>query len=462
MSHLMIVGGSDAGISAALRARELDPSIHVTLIVEDAFPNYSICGLPFYLSGEVPDFHLLAHRTREEIMGAGIDLLLDHTAQAVDPGEHYVTIVDGAEQVHQLSYDRLVLATGARSQRSHIEGLDLPGVFLLHSMEDSFQMQHYLTTHAVRSALIVGGGYIGLEMADALTLRGLAVTLVEHGESVLKTVDPSLGALVQTELERHGVVVQTGIQVQQVRAEEAKLCVTGTGAFEAWADLVLVAVGVQPRTELAHALGIERGVQGAIRVSRAMTTSLPDIFAAGDCVETWHRVSARPTYLPLGTTAHKQGRVAGENAIGGEHIFAGTVGTQVVKVFDLAIARTGLREQEARAAGFDPLTIEATYFDHKMYYPGAQTVHVRLTGDRTTGRFLGAQLVGPVRTEVAKRVDTYATALFHEMTVEALSDLDLSYTPPLGSPWDLVQMAAQDWSRAAREKGIRVSSGGGS
>lgn len=452
MTHLVIVGGSDAGISAALRARELDPSTHVTLIVEDAFPNYSICGLPFYLSGEVPDYHQLAHRTREEITNAGIDLLLDHTARAVDPSEHLVAVVDWAEQSHQLSYDRLVLSTGARSRRPHIDGLDLPGVFLLHSMENSFQMQHYLTTHPVRSALIMGGGYIGLEMADALTFRGLAVTLVEHGELVLKTVDPSLGALVQTELERHGVVVHTGIQVQQIRAEEARLCATGTGAFEAHADLMLVAVGVEPRTELAQGLGIELGTQGAIRVSRTMATSIPDIFAAGDCVETWHRVLQAPTYLPLGTTAHKQGRIAGENAVGGERLFAGTLGTQVVKVFDLAIARTGLHSQEARSAGFDPLTIDGTYWDHKVYYPGAKAVHMRFTGDQASGRFLGAQLVGPVQTEIAKRIDSLATALFHEMTVEALSDLDLSYTPPLGSPWDLVQMGAQDWSRSAARR----------
>ena len=451
MSHLVVVGGSDAGISAALRARELDPLTRITLIVEDAFPNYSICGLPFYLSGEVPDYHQLAHRTEGEITNAGIDLLLDHTAQAIDPSEHRVTVIDWAEQTAQIAYDRLILATGARSRRPPIEGIDLPGVFLLHSMANSFQMQHYLTSHPVRSALIVGGGYIGLEMADALTLRGLKVTLVEHGESVLKTVDLSLGALIQTELERHGVVVHTGIQVQQIRAEEARLCATGTGAFEASADMVVVAVGVQPRTELAQGLGIECGVQGAMCVSKAMATSIPDIFAAGDCVETWHRVIARSTYLPLGTTAHKQGRVAGENAVGGERLFAGTLGTQVVKVFDLAIARTGLREDEARVADFDPWTIEGTYWDHKVYYPGAQAVHVRFTADRTTGRFLGAQLVGPVQTEVAKRIDSLATALFHEMSVESLSDLDLSYTPPLGSPWDLVQMAAQDWSRAVHQ-----------
>src|SRR5579885_1096327 len=193
-------------------------------------------------------------------------------------------------------------------------------------------------------------------------------------------------------------------------------------------------------------LGSNVGIQGAMRVTRAMETSVPDVLAAGDCVETWHRVLQGSTYLPLGTTAHKQGRIAGSTAIGRSAGFAGTLGTQVVKIFDLAMARTGLREQEARTAGFDPLTTHGTYFDHKVYYPGAQTVHLHLTADRATGRLLGAQLLGPVQTEVAKRIDIYATALFHEMTIETLSDLDLSYTPPLGSPWDLVQMGAQEWS----------------
>jgi NADPH-dependent 2,4-dienoyl-CoA reductase/sulfur reductase-like enzyme len=447
MSHLVIVGGSDAGISAALRARELDSSTQVTMIVEDAFPNYSICGLPFYLSGEVPDYHQLAHRTQEEITGAGIDLLLDHTAQAIDPGAHRVTVENGVKQHTQIPYDRLILATGARSRRPHIEGLDLPGVFLLHTMDNSFQMQRYLSLHSAHSALIVGGGYIGLEMADALTRRGLSVTLIEHGASVLKTVDPSLGTLVQAELEQHGVIVRTGIGVQQIATRQERLCVSGSGGFTASADVVLVAVGVEPRTELAQAIGAELGEQSAVRVTRAMETSVPDVLAAGDCVETWHCILQRSTYLPLGTTAHKQGRIAGENAIGGERLFAGTLGTQVVKVFDLAIARTGLREHEAKASGFDPLTLEGTYFDHKVYYPGAQAVHMFLTADRRTGRLLGAQMVGSVQIEVAKRIDIIATALFHDMTIEALSDLDLSYTPPLGSPWDLVQMCAQQWSR---------------
>lgn len=310
-------------------------------------------------------------------------------------------------------------------------------------------MQRYLSEQAPRSAVIVGGGYIGLEMVDALTLRGIAVTLVEHGSSVLKTVDPSLGALVRANLEQHGVVVETGVGVQQITAQQGHLCVSGTGGFEVATDLVLVAVGVEPRAELAQAIGVDLGIQGAIQVSRSMETSLPTILAAGDCVETWHRLLQLPTYLPLGTTAHKQGRVAGEFAIGRSARFAGTLGTQVVKVFDQVVACTGLREDEARAAGFDPLTVSRTYWDHKMYYPGTQSVHLLLTGDGTTGRLLGVQMAGAVQTEVAKRIDVVATALFHEMTVEALSDLDLSYTPPLGSPWDPLQMGAQAWNALA-------------
>jgi NADPH-dependent 2,4-dienoyl-CoA reductase/sulfur reductase-like enzyme len=208
-----------------------------------------------------------------------------------------------------------------------------------------------------------------------------------------------------------------------------------------------VVVGVRPDTRLAVAAGVETGVRGALRVDRRMRTNLPDVLAAGDCVETWHRLLGRPAYLPLGTTAHKQGRVAGETAVGGDREFAGSLGTQVVKVFELAVARTGLRDHELAAAGSDPVTIGSVQFDHKAYYPGAHQLHIRITGDRRSGRLLGAQLVGHKDAEVAKRIDIPADALFHGMTVDGLSDLDLSYTPPFGSPWDAMQLAAQQWTR---------------
>lgn len=447
MTHIVIIGGSDAGISAALRAREVDSSTSVTVIVADSFPNYSICGLPFYLSGEVPDWHNLAHRTNEEITAAGISLLLNHTAQVIDPTQHRVTMRNADGQLCDLGYDRLVIATGALPVRPPIQGLDLPGVYLLRSMEDSFAVHTYLNKHSPRSAIIVGGGYIGLEMADALTLRGIAVTVVEHGPSVLKTVDASLGEIVSAELRRHNVEVVNGVAIEQIKQVRGQVEVLGSQGFQQEADMVLVAVGVQPSINIARSAGVAIGAHGAICVTRTMATNVPDMYAAGDCVETWHRLLKRTAYLPLGTTAHKQGRVAGENASGGNVEFAGSLGTQAVKVFDLVIARTGLRDSEAQKAGFDPLTVESRLWDHKVYYPGAREIVIRVTGDRKSGRLLGAQMVGYWQAEVAKRIDIFATALFHEMLVDDLNQLDLSYTPPVSSPWDPVQMSAQAWAR---------------
>jgi NADPH-dependent 2,4-dienoyl-CoA reductase/sulfur reductase-like enzyme len=448
--RLLVIGGSDAGISAGLRARELDPSVEVTLLVADAFPNFSICGLPYYLSGEVADWHALAHRTTADLERAGIQLLLEHTARVIDAARKQVTATengDGSERT--LAYDRLVVATGAVPVRPPTEGLDLDGVHVLHTMGDTFAL-HQAVTAGAGSAVIVSGGYIGLEMAEAFTTRGLAVTLVEQASAVMPRIDGDLGVLIGQELRRHGVQVVNDVTVKAIRREHGRLVVAGDPDFATAADLVLVVVGVRPDTGLAVAAGVESGVRGAIRVDRRMRTNLPDVLAAGDCVETYHRLLDQPVYLPLGTTAHKQGQVAGQTAVGGHTTFAGSLGTQVVKVFDLAVAGTGLRDHEAQAAGFDPLTVSSVELDHKAYYPGAHRLHLRITGDRATGRLLGAQLVGHHHAEVAKRIDIPATALFHAMTVEGLSDLDLSYTPPFGSPWDAIQIAAQHWVRQAR------------
>ena len=457
--HMVAIGGSDAGISAALRAREVDPGSEVTVVVADAYPNFSICGIPYYVSGEVPHWRSLAHRTIADLQDAGLDLRLDTLARRIDvaAGKLLVTAADGDDLI---SYDQLVIGTGASPVRPPIGGLDElgpgDGVHLLHSMDDAFAIMRTLEEAGPASAVIVGAGYIGLEMADALTARGLAVTQVERLPAVLPTVDPQLGALVHAELEARGVTVLTGTAVQAVSraapGEAGRLRVdarAGTGPVTRHADLVLVVVGVCPETSLAAGAGASLGARGAIAVDRRMQTGLPRVSAAGDCVTTYHRLLGE-TYLPLGTTAHKQGRVAGENACGGNREFAGSLGTQVVKVFDQAAARTGLRDHEAAAAGFDPVTVAWEADDHKAYYPGSHRIHLRFTGDRATGRLLGVQLYGHKNAEIAKRVDIAATAIFHGMTVDEVSDLDLSYTPPLGSPWDAVQAGAQAWTRLVR------------
>jgi NADPH-dependent 2,4-dienoyl-CoA reductase/sulfur reductase-like enzyme len=458
--HLVMIGGSDAGISAALRARELDPATEVTVVLEDAYPNFSICGIPYYVSGEVTHWRNLAHRTTADLEAAGMRLRTDTTARRIDvPGRKLlVTTAGSVEEV--LGYDKLVIGTGAVPVRPPITGLDVlgpsDGVHLLHSMGDTFAVMRTLEETAPASAVIVGAGYIGLEMADALTVRGLHVTQMEQLSEVLPTVDPELGGLVHAELASHGVEVLTGTTVRAItraalgqagRLEVAATAADGAAVTRA-VDMVLVVVGVRPETALAAEAGARLGVKGAIAVDAAMRTGLPDVFAAGDCVITHHRLLGE-TYLPLGTTAHKQGRIAGENALGGTRQFAGSLGTQVVKIFGQAAARTGLRDHEATAAGFDPVTTETQADDHKAYYPGSHRITLRVTGDRTTGRLLGMQLFGHKSAEIAKRVDIAAAAIFHGMTADAVSDLDLSYTPPLGSPWDAIQIAAQAWVRQA-------------
>jgi NADPH-dependent 2,4-dienoyl-CoA reductase/sulfur reductase-like enzyme len=463
--HLVMIGGSDAGISAALRARELDPAADVTVVLEDAYPNFSICGIPYYVSGEVTHWRNLAHRTLADLEAAGMRLRLDTTARRIDVPGRKLLVISGEGGEELLGYDKLVIGTGAVPVRPPITGLAGPdalgpadGVHLLHSMGDTFAVMHTLEEATPASAVIVGAGYIGLEMADALTVRGLRITQIEQLSEVLPTVDPQLGTLVHAELASRGVEVLTGTTVQAIKTRPSgtgRLEVQATAADGATvtraADMVLVVVGVRPETALAADAGATLGSKGAIAVDPMMRTGLPDIYAAGDCVITHHRLLGE-TYLPLGTTAHKQGRVAGENALGGNRQFAGSLGTQVVKIFDQAAARTGLRDHEAAAAGFDPVTTETAADDHKAYYPGSHRITIRVTGDRATGRLLGMQLFGHKNAEIAKRVDIAAAAIYHGMTVDAVSDLDLSYTPPLGSPWDAVQMAAQTWVRQTRAR----------
>jgi NADPH-dependent 2,4-dienoyl-CoA reductase/sulfur reductase-like enzyme len=476
--HLVAIGGSDAGISAALRARELDPNADVTVVVADAYPNFSICGIPYYISGEVSHWRNLAHRTSADLQATGMRVQIDTRASEIDVDRHRLLLTPANGGDHEwLEYDALIIGTGAVPVKPPIQGLDHlgpdDGVHLLHSMDDTHALMHTLQQPHVKQAVIVGAGYIGLEMAEGLTARGLTargltVTQIEQLPEVLPTVDAELGALVHAELERHGVNVTCGTRVNAItnapRGSTARLEVQATGPDDQPlrypADVVLVSVGVRPDSELAATAGAKLTDRKAIIVDRQMRTNLPDVFAAGDCAITYHRLLG-DSYLPLGTTAHKQGRVAGENALGGNREFAGSLGTQAVKVFDLVAARTGLRDHEAITAGYDPLTIASQADDHKAYYPGSHPITMRYTGDRQTGRLLGVQMIGTLGTEIAKRIDIPATAIYNEMTVDAISELDLSYTPPLGSPWDAVHAGAQAWTRQAPPQAAKTAAANG-
>jgi NADPH-dependent 2,4-dienoyl-CoA reductase/sulfur reductase-like enzyme len=448
--RLLIVGGSDAGIQAGLRARQRDPSAEVTVLVADRYPNYSICGIPYHVAGEVPDWHDLAHRTRADLAAAGLDLRLEHRAVRVDTAAKQVDCLDGAGGTRRFGYDQLVVATGALPARPPIGGLDqlgpAEGVHSLHTIGDTLALTDSLARRQAGQVVIVGAGYIGMEMAEALRTRGLGVTVLERlGQVLPATLDPDLAAEVQATLHRHDAAVHTSTPVQAISRPGGGLVVQGRGAARWQADVVLVVTGVRPDSRLAAQAGLRLGVAGAIAVDRRMRTSVPGVLAAGDCTVTYHRLLESDTWLPLGTTAHKQGWIAGETATGGTRQFAGSMSTQVVRVFDRVVAATGLRDQQAAEAGFDPVTVASVADDHKAYYPGASPLQVRLTGDRRSGRLLGAQLLGHLGAEVAKRIDVLATAIAYRAGVADLGDLDLSYTPPLGSPWDALQHAAHAW-----------------
>lgn len=459
MTHLLAVGGSDAGIAAALRARELDPTTDVTVVLADEFPNFSTCGIPYCVSGDVATKDSLAHRTRTDLESAGIMVRSSTWASAVDVDRRRLTVIGPAGE-EDIAYDELLIGTGAAPARPAGMPFGQPGIHLLHSMSDAEDVVAALDGLPAGSRVaVVGAGYVGLEMAEGLVARGFDTTLIQRGPEVLSTLDPGLGSLLTAEVRGQGVSVMTGTTVTGIAA-------AGSGRWRVSARtpdgdvndtfaLVIVCVGVRPVTNLAAAAGARLGQAGAIVVDEGMRTGVPHVWAAGDCVLTHHRLLGT-RWLPLGTTAHKQGRVAGENMLGGDRRFAGSLGTQVVKVFDLVAARTGLRQDETGQLKVDALTQVTAADDHKRYYPGAVPLTISITGDPATRKLLGAQIVGRRTAEISKRIDTFATATHAGLSVDDVLDLDLSYTPPLGSPWDAVQVAAHSWERAAAHTMVTV------
>ena len=317
--RIRVIGGSDAGISAALRARELNSDADIGLFLADDFPNYSICGLPFFLSGETPDWHSLAHRREFE----GINMHRGCPVKHIDVVQRQLTVQRTEGNTELVPYDKLVIATGAFPIRPDFEGNSLPGFYELHTMEDSFNVRKQLEEADAKSAIIIGAGYIGVEMAAALSHRGMAATLVGRSRVVFPSVDAEFGALIKHRLRQHNVEVVSGTEVARIETSSGGLLVTARDGWRKSADLVLLVTGVTPAADLAREAGIPIGQRGAIKVNSRMETGIPDVYAAGDCVETWPRVLQRYTYLPLGTTSHKQGRAAGENAAGGHREFAG-------------------------------------------------------------------------------------------------------------------------------------------
>ena len=443
MKKVVIIGASDVGISTALRIRELDDSIRPLVIADNEFPNYSICGIPFYIGGEVEKWQDLAHRNREDIENAGIDLKLNTEVSDIDPENKKISFIDENWEENEIEYEKLVLGTGGKTIVPPIEGLNSPGVFFMRWMDDAIKFNNFIKENNPKKAVVVGGGYVGLEMTEALLRRGLDVTLVEFEDTVLNTVNKSFRKIIQKKLEEKGARIVTGTAVKKTENNNDKIKVTGTNDFEVEVDAVLVSVGTKPNTELGEKAGVKTGKTGAFKVNKKMETNFEDIYAGGDCAETLNAVSGKYAYYALGSVAHKHGRIIGSNICGQEKEFAGSLGTQALKIFDTVVSRTGCDQNKAKENGIEVISADLETWDHKVYYSPAYEMKIRVIAEKKSRRIIGAQLLGNINAEVSKRLDIFATAIHNEMTIEEFSNLDLSYTPPLSSPWDPVQMAVQ-------------------
>ena len=458
--RLVVVGGVAAGTKAASRARRLDPGMEITVYQEEPEPSISECGLPYLLSGVVQRRDQLVARTPEKFAKQDIEVKVRHRVEGIHPDSKTLSVRDlGTGEAFEDRYDRLVVATGARAVLPPIPGADLDGIFPIRFLTDTDRIMAYIEKRTPAKALIVGGGYIGLEVAENLCSMGMEVTLVEGEDRVALAYGTEVSERVEAELEENGVGVFTGERVDEF-VGEGQVRAVRFGGTEREAELVILGVGIEPNVELARDAGAEVGPTGALRVDRRMRTAIPEVWAAGDCVETTNLVSGRPAWVPLGDTANQMGRVAGTNAAspaGADTLeFPGVLGTGIFKAFSLNVGKTGLSEWEASEAGFDFVSADIEARDRAGYYPGAEKVFLKLIADGKTGRLLGAEAAG---SSTDKLIDVCATALWGRLSYPDLIDIDLAYSPPYGPALSPVIQAATILSGKfdrARE-GVRVT-----
>jgi NADPH-dependent 2,4-dienoyl-CoA reductase/sulfur reductase-like enzyme len=425
---LVVIGGVAAGLSAASRARKLDPRLEIVVLEKGPVISYGACGLPYFVEGRIRDASQLFVYTPEYFRKERkIDVRTLARVVSISHPRREVVLDSGA----RVAYEKLVISTGARCDTSRIQGAQQPHVFTLHTVDDAERMRAFLRDLQPRHAVVIGGGYIGVEAADALRRNGVGVTLLEASDHLLLRQDAAFTTAVRQQLERHGVEVRLGARA---------MAIEGDRVGDVRCDMVVVSVGFRPNVEIASEAGIELGRSGAIRTDDRMETNLRGVYAAGDCAEVTHLVTGRPTYIPLGTTANKCGRVAGANAAGGRERFAGIVGTSIVGIFGMGFATTGFSVEQARAEGFSPLAARIEAQARPRYFQGSKT-WVELVADRTSRRLIGGSVVG--EDGAAGRINVIATALGSRLRVDEFEQLDLAYSPPFSPVWDPLLIAAQ-------------------
>ncbi|MCX8022449.1 MAG: FAD-dependent oxidoreductase [Syntrophorhabdaceae bacterium] len=444
--RLVVIGGVAAGMSAASSFKRLKPDEEAIVLEKGDFISYGACSLPYFISDEIKDFHDLISLTPEiATEERGIKVLLRHEAVRIDTEKRIVHVRNTIEDKElSIPYDKLVLATGAQPIKPPLPGIELYGIFTLRTVNDGINIKNTIDKGVPQNrpmnAVIVGGGYIGMEMCESLRKRGLNVTVIEKTDRVLGTMDLSITGIVEEKIIGEGVRLLKGTSVEGFKGRDGHVTevVTDKGGVEA--DIVLLVIGARPNVNIAKEAGITLGAGGAIMVDEYMRTSIEDIYAAGDCAEALHLVTGKKVYIPLGTTANKQGRVAGENAAGMHTRFDGIVGTAVTKIFDLEVARTGLSPVEAEREGLSFFVSTIKGRSRSSACPKGKPITVTYIVEKDTGRLLGAQMAG--EEGVAHRIDTLAACLYGKMTVHDVARLDLGYAPPFATVWDPILIGA--------------------
>jgi len=443
--RLIVVGGVAAGMSAAAKAKRTRKGLDIVVYEQSGHVSYGSCGFPYFIKGEIPNVEEVIARTPAQFAAQGIQARIHHRVLAVETATQTLRVENletGREFVDH--WDGLILATGGTAARPPIPGLELPGIFTLRTVEDAVAIRQWLEERQPRRGVIVGGGSIGMEMAEALSAYGVELAVVEMRSQVLPNLDAEMAGYVQDELRRWKVALHLGRAVQAFEGRgRVEWAVVGEERLPA--ELVIFSIGVKPDVSLARGAGLILGPTGAVAVDERQRTSVAKVWAAGDVAEARHLVTGRPAYMPLGTTANKQGKVAGANAAGGDETFPGIVGTSVVKVFGLTAAQTGLTEKQTRAEGIDAAAVTITANSRANYMPDRASIHVKLTFVRDSRRVLGCQMVGS--DGVAKRIDVVAAALRAGWATRDLADLDLAYAPPFAPVWDPILVAANAANR---------------
>ncbi|MEK7705366.1 MAG: FAD-dependent oxidoreductase [Myxococcota bacterium] len=445
MPRIVVIGGVAAGMSAASQAKRREPKAEVVVFERGPYVSYGACGMPYNIQDPARDIEDLVVISPERFRTErGIEVRTGHEVVAILRAQKKVSVrAVETGKVDELAYDELIIATGASPMRPPLPGIELPGVMVLRDLQDGRAMKRFLDEVRPRSVVVIGAGYIGMEMADVLRQRGLAVTVIEKLPDILPGYEPEITRQVRAELTRRGVSVQVDVATESIEPggkRDSDGLIVRTSAGLHTTDMVIVSVGVRPNVALAQAAGLVLGPTGAIAVDAELRTNDPHIFAAGDCAEAHHRVLDAPAYVPLGSTANKQGKIAGANAVGAHERFAGIVGTAGFRVFDLEVARTGLGQSDIDRLGLKAVRAASTHQSKAHGYPGAKPLTTVVFAEKGTGRLLGAQMVGA--DVVAKRIDVFATALTARMAMDAIEELDLAYAPPFAPVYDPVLIAA--------------------